>query len=1085
MSETFDEFLASRPQLVRDPDARPVPGWCDCPRWSIGDKPIFHRHAAGCDATGEATEAFTFVGADRVMKATTLEALAAWIPAPPAPPAQDPAATTIVIKRMLSLGFHLVALPVGTKKPRGRGWNDPEQTPALTFEQAMAHVNAGGGLGVLLGPSDLIVIDAENAAATAALVAAGYTPVLYTAKGMNPVRCDPRANKIGGGHFWFRRPSSIPAEQLSNVPQKVVGDGGLVDVLAAPGSMAVVPPTALVEAAGWRYTAEGRNRLWHGEDELSEAPMWLFDPAAGCPTGLENLHGGLVPKAPVERVAHDEGSQELTDAVDGIEWDAVEALDDRLEDWGDADDDGCPVRHWRGADHRKSVTMHGCGRGRFAHVWSGTMRAALGMGDRESVSPLSLACLLLGKDDRGADVREVAQRFGLRLGGEQELDTITPDSLEEAAAELEAAAEAGGRVESRPTTGTRQPDGSGQGEVIRVEVGADGLLRRAAAFRSAAVVMRARQHVVAPQSGAVLIGAGSVVGLPAGLAQAPTVGGVGSTAPVVPSAPQEPLDVETVEGAKTAETAPAVDDAVEGELVEGTDNAAEARRVFRELRPKIREIERQMRDTTPGLKRAWDYAESEGVFMHGLVGALLPRIMASVPPNVVLPPRNGLRTHKVKGQGLNQYGVVVAPSSAGKGETDNAAEAAVPLQLGVATTTNGTSEHWSKLLRGRKDGVDYIKTTSLLAQVDELDTFNAYLTRPDSKMPGWIASTWMNGYGGQGTSDEKNAAVLPKHGSRIGLLVNGQPGKMDVLAAMSAMGVGPRFYKCLAGLVHKADRGPLYGIPVAPVMADQSGQPWYSLGHVGEPPIPCQQPLAARDAGTGLQAAPLIVNKGDAIKDDDGAERLGVTGFDDAEPIWIDLPQCALDDIEAGLEISAERAADWGEAFDQDQEGLVSGHRVPMQMHIAAALMVLDGEHVMSSAHWEAAGLFLIASDLTAAACAAYMELSGEAEAYRLGQLKGVGYAASKAAEATVTSRGVQSAMKAIVSRLRICGGTAMPGYLRSGSDGTGNLPKFGAMSKLQRAHMAQGFAVLEQAGQARLNADGSWSLAGPLAIVA
>lgn len=121
MTETFDEFLAARPQLQLDTCANPVPGWCRCPRYRIGDKPIFHRHAAGCDATGEATEAFTFVGADRVMQATTLEALAAWIPVPPAPPTQDPAATAVVITRMIELGFHLVALPAGTKKPRGRG----------------------------------------------------------------------------------------------------------------------------------------------------------------------------------------------------------------------------------------------------------------------------------------------------------------------------------------------------------------------------------------------------------------------------------------------------------------------------------------------------------------------------------------------------------------------------------------------------------------------------------------------------------------------------------------------------------------------------------------------------------------------------------------------------------------------------------------------------------------------------------------------------------------------------------------------------------------------------------------------------
>lgn len=988
----------------------------------------------------------------------------------------------------------LMPLTVAGKRPVESEW---QQTASTDWEEIDAHLRRGGNIGAHLGASRWVGWDGDNGAATTAMLEAGYDLFTISAGSRNPAH-----NHAEGAHALWRLPSWVPRVRLTGPSKAVMLDNGAsIDVLAG-NHQVVVPPSVVVikepvhyvgayltasEAGYCEADRDGWLKVAASDDGvLPELPLWALSDellayapegtvVGEPPTGWEPMVGTITVWREAEARVREpgEGDDELTAAVDRLD------LLTMLEAAGIAGDragyDSCgPCETWlrAGSDAEKSITVHDCGQhGSRVQVWT-TAFADLPQG---GYSRLDAFCGLTGRS-RGDAMRE------LGLVQENRFTAVDADDLEEAAAEFEAAAEAGGRVESWPTVGTPMSDGSYKGEVVEVEVGPDGLLRRAAAFRSAAADMRARQHTVATQPAAVLIGAGSVVGLPAGLAPTPTIGGLGAA---VPPAPQEPLDVETVGETKTTETAPAVDDAVEGELVEGTDNAAEARRVFRELRPKIREIERQMRDTTPGLKRAWDYAESEGVFMHGLVGALLPRIMASVPPNVVLPPRNGLRTHKVKGQGLNQYGVIVAPSSAGKGETDNAAEAAIPLQLGVATTTNGTSEHWSKLLRGRKDGADYIKTTSLLAQVDELDTFNAYLTRPDSKMPGWIASTWMNGYGGQGTSDEKNAAVLPKHGSRIGLLVNGQPGKMDVLAAMSAMGVGPRFYKCLAGLVHKADRGPLYGIPVAPVMADQSGQPWYSQGHVGEPPIPCQQPLAARDAGTGLKAAPQIVNKGGAIKDDEGTEKLGVTGFDDAPPIWIDLPQCALDDIEAGLEISAERAADWGEAFDQDQEGLVSGHRVPMQMHIAAALMVLDGEHVMSSAHWEAAGLFLIASDLTAAACAAYMELSGEAEAYRLGQLKGVGYAASKAAEATVTSRGVQSAVKAIVSRLRICGGTAMPGYLRSGSDGTGNLPKFGAMSKLQRAHMAQGFAVLEQAGQARLNADGSWSLAGPLAIAA
>ncbi|WP_396909836.1 bifunctional DNA primase/polymerase [Mycolicibacterium sp.] len=431
----FDQFLAARPQLVLDPDNRPVPGWCRCPRYLIGDKPIIHRHAAGCDATSESGEAFTYVGEDRLMHGTTVDALAAWIPVPPTSPAQNPAVNAVVIARMIELGFHLVRLHPGTKHPIGLRWNDPAVTPALTADEAIAHVESGGGLGVLLGPSMLIVIDAENAAAVAALATLGLRPVLYTAKGRCPVTCDPRADKRGGGHYWFRYGADFDRSRLRNLGQRKIGDGGVVDVLATPGSMAVVPPTALVEAGGWNYSADGSNPIWPGGqaelDDLPAPPEWLLDASVECPAGFKEIHGGLGPKLAQERGPRDEHSQELTDQIDDVPWDAITALDDRLEDWGDSDPDcGCDVRHWRGAEKRKSATLHDCSRGKFVHIWSLTMMADLRLGDKSSLSPISLACVLLGKEDRGSDFREVAKMFKIALGERTPLGTVTPESYD-------------------------------------------------------------------------------------------------------------------------------------------------------------------------------------------------------------------------------------------------------------------------------------------------------------------------------------------------------------------------------------------------------------------------------------------------------------------------------------------------------------------------------------------------------------------------------------------------------------------------------------------------------------------------------
>lgn len=513
MSTTFEAFLATRPQLVRD--STPLPGLCHCPdRYSVDDRPILVRHSV-CDNT---PGSYAWVDLSNeggpLMRSVDLEALAAWIPAPPPAPSLDPGLAVFVIRRMLALGFHLVRLHAGTKKPIGAGWNDPARTPALTEEEALAHVLEGGNLGVLLGPSNLIVVDAENRVAVKALIAAGLQPVLITAKGSVPVLCDPRIDKRGGAHVWLRVPEQHRGKRLTNIPQAKVGDGGLIDVLAAPGSMAVVPPTALIAAGGHRYVADGGHQVWHAED-VADAPEWLFDPAVECPAGLESLHGGLAEKVR-ERGPVSESAAELSSDLDEVPWAEVLALDPqaRLEDWGDEDSEcGCTEVHFRGATHRRSAWLHECGRGTYAHFVSDTAMAALGLSQR-TVSKAQLAASLMGVPSTGAGFRAVAKHFGIELRRDHEFHTIDADDLEEAATEAEAAAAGGVTTVAVPTTGTPMPDGSHRGEIVHVEVGADGLLRRAQRLRGAAAELRAGQHPVEPRDGAVLLGADSVVGAP-------------------------------------------------------------------------------------------------------------------------------------------------------------------------------------------------------------------------------------------------------------------------------------------------------------------------------------------------------------------------------------------------------------------------------------------------------------------------------------------------------------------------------------------------------------------------------------------
>lgn len=105
---------------------------------------------------------------------------------------------TDTIARMLRLGCQLIRLAPGVKTPKGgESW---KLNPTITtVGEALDWVAAGGGLGVDSARSGMICLDAEDKAATTAVVDAGLAPDVITAKGQvdgNP--------KQWGSHAWFR-----------------------------------------------------------------------------------------------------------------------------------------------------------------------------------------------------------------------------------------------------------------------------------------------------------------------------------------------------------------------------------------------------------------------------------------------------------------------------------------------------------------------------------------------------------------------------------------------------------------------------------------------------------------------------------------------------------------------------------------------------------------------------------------------------------------------------------------------------------------------------------------------------------------
>lgn len=461
------------------------------------------------------------------------------------------------LERLSNAEAVLMPLTVAGKRPVESAW---QQTAATDWDAIEEHIRRGGNIGAHLGASRWVAWDGDNAAATAAMLAAGFDLFTISAGSRNPAHAH-----AGGAHRLWRLPGWVPLVRLTGPTKAVVLDGGAsIDVLAGNHQI-VVPPSVVVikepvhyvgtyatasEAGYCEADRDGWLRVADSDDGvLPELPLWALSDellayapegtvVGEPPAGWEPMIGTIAVWREAEARVREpgEGDDELTAAVDRLD------LLSMLEAAGIAGEragfDSCgPCETWlrEGSDAEKSITVHNCGvHGARVQVWT-TAFAGLPQG---GYSRLDALCGLTGRE-RGAVMRE------LGLVQEKGFTGFDADDLEELAAEAEAAAQAGGRRENVPTVGTRLPDGTGVGKVVEVEVGASGLLQRAQRLRTAAAGMRVKQRAVTTQAGAVLIGAGSVVGAPTD----------GSAALALA---KEPAPEDTPEPEQSVATAPAI-----------------------------------------------------------------------------------------------------------------------------------------------------------------------------------------------------------------------------------------------------------------------------------------------------------------------------------------------------------------------------------------------------------------------------------------------------------------------------------------------------------------------------------------------
>lgn len=308
------------------------------------------------------------------------------------------------VQCMLKSGAHLMRLRAGSKTPIELAWQD---SPPLTEDEAVDWLVRGNNPGINLlrsGTNGWLVLDAENAAATELLKAAGFVPTAITANAQ-----DPTNTKLGGCHVWLPLPASVDSSTLKSTMQIPLEGGGIVDVLIG-ARYAVAPGTLLEAAPGYRYGfAPGGGVL--DPDVWCVAPDWLLDRSAPAPDvpGIEALHGVAAKREHTKRTP-DANSDRLTQEVDAISWDDWLRNDPRVQILGVDGSCGCDWFHWAGASTQRSGILHdGCQYGFTMHSFSGTLIALLG--GRDTMSRLAFAAFL-----RGKSVADVAASYGISMG---------------------------------------------------------------------------------------------------------------------------------------------------------------------------------------------------------------------------------------------------------------------------------------------------------------------------------------------------------------------------------------------------------------------------------------------------------------------------------------------------------------------------------------------------------------------------------------------------------------------------------------------------------------------------------------------
>lgn len=371
-----------------------------------------------------------------------------------------------------------------------------------------------------------------------------------------------------------------------------------------------------------------------------------------------------------------------------------------------------------------------------------------------------------------------------------------------------------------------------------------------------------------------------------------------------------------------------------------------------------------------------EFARARRVGPWAMLGNVLARAVAAIPPHVVLPATIGGRGS------LNLFVALVGASGDGKGASAAAAADWLATDPNPFTATLGSGEGMAKVFAYKsKAGGVWTQTglrASVLFEAPEVDNLVALTTRSGSTLMPQLRSAYSGETLGFTYADPAKALRLCGHRYRLCLTVGVQPGRAAPLL-YDADGGTPQRFVWLPVL----DAGMPENRPDAPKL--RALPSWASVA----PPRRATTRLVRPPDAAALLDVP--------VKPSDLTELV--------------LPAEAVAAVE-GHHLARHR----GENIDP-----LDGHKLQTRLKVAAGLMWLDGRaNTIDAEDWKLSGRVMEVSDLTRRGVASALTSKANSENVSRGRAEGV---RSDVAEQVKTERAIKRVADNIVRYVTAAGG--------------------------------------------------------------